>query len=132
MYVEIFEPDKKTGRMTVQDLAPAIASISLFAAVGWIVKLVLENRLRRLMIEKNLLGADLKLPAFESAPRDVGAWLRWGIVLVGFGCGLMLLEPFAGLSEAFRTGVVVLAIGLATVVAYAVSRRLDPTKPPAE
>ncbi len=107
-----------------------IATLGLFGGAGWIVKLTLDHRLRRLMIEKNLLGADAKFPAFQSSPRDVGAWLRWGIVLVGCGGGLMLLESFAALSEAFRTGVVVMAIGLASVVAFAASRWLDATKPP--
>lgn len=97
--------------------APVIATMALFGATIWIIKLVLDARTRNRLIEKGMVTADYKLPALSGG--DPLSWLRWGIVLTGAGVGVVLrtLVPEAASPE-LGLGVVVTTIGLSVLVAY--------------
>ncbi|MGQ9854844.1 MAG: hypothetical protein ACUVTG_15765 [Candidatus Oleimicrobiaceae bacterium] len=75
----------------MRDLTPIVVPVDFYASIVWIVKLVVENRTRRLAIEKGLGGPDLSCLLGEG-PAQVA--LRWAFVLIGVGLGLGGYAPW--------------------------------------
>lgn len=68
----------------MEGFVPTVALVA-FGSIVWMVKLVVENRTRRMVIEKGLVGPDREWLLGE-APARVA--LKWAFVLIGIGLGL--------------------------------------------
>jgi hypothetical protein len=99
--------------------------ITLFIAIAYAIKAVVDARVRRQMVESNGSGALVQsILEGEELRRRHGS-LRWGIVLVALAAGFAIVqvsgwtEPNAG-SFAVLLG----AVGLGNLAYYLASRRL--------
>ncbi|MDZ7270711.1 MAG: hypothetical protein ONB17_03760 [candidate division KSB1 bacterium] len=69
-------------------LVPMVVSVAFFASIAWIVKVLAENKTRRVAIEKGQTGEDVaRLFRSEAAASSA---LKWGLVLIGAGLGLVI------------------------------------------
>ncbi len=97
--------------------------ISLFLMVFGIVYLVVRRKERLAMIEK---GADASL--FQSR-KKVPAELKWGMLLVGIGIGILLGRIFAAYSclgeEASYFSMICLFGGLSLVIYHFLARYME-------
>ncbi|MCR4439635.1 MAG: hypothetical protein QHJ34_09700 [bacterium] len=104
-------------------LMPMVVVVAFFASVVWIVKVVADNKTRRMAIDKGLTGQDLaQLLRGEVAAASA---LKWALVLIAIGLGLIIgffLVPDDMQPEATLTSCVVLAGG-ALVVSYLLAKK---------
>ena len=66
-----------------------IPSVFLFALVA-IVKIVSDNKIRRRLIEKELVNENLKYLYAQQADYRLPSSLKWGFVLVGIGLAFII------------------------------------------
>ena len=105
--------------MTTEFLIP----ISLFAMIFGIVYIVVRRSERLTMIEK---GAD---PSIFERGSKTPASLKWGMLFVGIGVGILLGKIFAAYSclgeDASMFSMICLFGGLSLVIYHFVERSMD-------
>ena len=105
--------------MTTEFLIP----ISLFAMIFGIVYIVVRRKERLVMIEK---GAD---PAIFERGSKAPTSLKWGMLFVGIGAGILLGKIFAAYSclgeEASMFSMICLFGGLSLVIYHFVERSME-------
>ena len=97
--------------------------ISLFAMIFGIVYIIVRRKERLAMIEK---GAD---PSIFEGGRKSPASLKWGMLFVGIGVGILLGKIFATYSclgeEASMFSMICLFGGLSLVIYHFVERSME-------
>jgi hypothetical protein len=104
---------------------PTLVFVSFFVFVLGITKVLADNWTRRKLIEARV-SADVVRALFrtESDP-EMFAALKWGIVLVSLGAGLMVTQYLpARFEEPLAWGVVLVFGGVGLLAYYAVARAL--------
>lgn len=95
-----------------------------FLAFVWMVKIISDNRIRRLLIEKGKLDESAKfLYQYQALAHPLSS-VKWGLVLIGIGAALLLsqLFPYAFSDEAMF-GLISLFAGLGFLIYYFLSKK---------
>ncbi|MDZ7263999.1 MAG: hypothetical protein ONB16_05400 [candidate division KSB1 bacterium] len=104
-----------------EDLIPIVFFIMVVA----IVKIISDNKIRRLAIEKGLVDQNLRSMFEERFEARVPAALKWGFVLVGIGLAIVIGRMFPDyMTEQVTIGCIFLFAGLGLVAYYFVAKRL--------
>lgn len=78
-----------------------IIFLALFCLIGFIIKVVSDNKLRRRIIEKGEINANVKELFTHSKQQVKFRSLKWGIILVAVGLGLITGSVFRSQEVAF-------------------------------
>lgn len=101
-------------------LVPAI--FMFFTTV--IIKILSDNRIRRMLIEKNMLNQNIQYLFTNPFESQIPSSLKWGMVLVAIGLAV-LIGQFApeNLSEEITFSMMFILAGLALIIFYVVGSR---------
>jgi hypothetical protein len=111
--------------------AEFLVPLGFFAMVAYIVKLISDNRLRRKVLNSPASEemAEALLKQQWSAPRTRSA-LKWGLVFVSLGVGVLFVQVFAiGFESPLAYAILLLATGAALLGYYAIERDAEPEEP---
>ncbi len=109
-----------------------LVPIVLFIVMGWVVKSLSDNHIRKLLIEKNIDSESVKLLYGDKLEKYVPSAMKWGMVLVAVGLAiiigkLMVLIPGLAISrhddETFIFALMFIMGGLALIIYYAMATR---------
>lgn len=101
------------------ELVPVVLFIMMFGVIGYITRVLSDNRVRRELIG-NEVGSDVIQKLFlENRAEDFNSNLKWGIVSVSLGAALAIIQ-FTGLGsdEPLTFGIAFIAGGLALLCYY--------------
>ncbi len=100
-----------------------IAPVIFFSLVA-IVKIISDNRLRRILIERGKLDENIKFIFQNRAELNPLSSVKWGLVLIGIGLALLLgqLFPYTFADEAIL-GLMFLFAGIGFLVYYALMKK---------
>ncbi|HPG39891.1 MAG TPA: hypothetical protein PLP19_11505 [bacterium] len=109
-----------------------LVPITLFIVMGWIIKVLSDNHIRKLLIEKNIDSDSVKLLYSDKLEKYVPSAMKWGMVLVAIGLAiflgkLMVLIPGFDSSrhdeEVFIFAMMFIMGGLALIIYYAMATK---------
>lgn len=98
--------------------------IVMLIVIPLIVKLLSDNKTRRKLIDKGMVGENVKY-LFPDKPKEyVGASLKWGMVLIGIGLAVFVgqMAP-SNLVEEVTIGAMFIFGGLALVLYYVIASK---------
>ena len=102
-----------------------IATAVIFFAVIWMVKILSDNRIRRLLIEKDMVSEKAKF-LYQREYANVPGALKWGFVCVGIGLAFLVGQL---VHEHVRAEITAAAIfmlaGLGLILYYFSARAID-------
>ncbi len=103
------------------DLVP----VTFFLVVAYVIKILSDNKIRRLAIEKGLLNENIKYLFGGHFEGRVPTSLKWGFVLIGIGLAIFLgqMVPLRNAEEVTIGGLFFFA-GIGLVVYYFVAKRI--------
>lgn len=106
------------------ELVPIIIVPAIFFSVVAMIKIISDNMVRRKLIEKGLVNADVKYLFATSANGAPGS-LKWGLVLIAVGGAILIgqLAPYS-ISEEVTISAMLIMAGLALIVYYFIASRL--------
>ncbi len=99
----------------------AIVPVALFFIVAYIIKIISDNRVRRLLIEKGQVEENVK-DVLQAPPSHRQNSLKWGLVILTIGVALMATS---GLDDDMRFGAILIAAGISLVIYYFLANRLS-------
>ncbi|MBN2088591.1 hypothetical protein JW964_03215 [candidate division KSB1 bacterium] len=102
-----------------------IIPIGIFMVLAYIVKILSDNRLRRLLIDKGQVNESVKYLFMDREYKNVPSSLKWGMVLIGIGVAILIgqLVPRHMMEEVTFGGMFLLA-GLGLVLYYFIANKL--------
>lgn len=102
--------------------------IAFFYMVVLIVKYVIDNKTRRMLIEKGMVDEKVKY-LFKNGTQPLSS-MKWGMVLVGIGLALLIGQIFRyDISEQATIGMMFLFAGIGFIIYYfMVKNRIDDTE----
>ena len=105
----------------MEDIVP----LTLFIVIAVIIKILSDNRIRRLAIEKGVVNEDMKFLYYDRFEGKVPSSLKWGFVLIGIGLALFIGQfvPY-DMTEEITIGGMFFLAGVGLVVYYFVANRI--------
>lgn len=102
-----------------------IVPIGIFMVFAYVVKVLSDNRLRRMLIEKGQVNESVKYLFLGQVDKNVPNALKWGMVLIGIGVAILVgqLVPHYMMEEVTFGGMFLLA-GLGLVLYYFIANKL--------
>ncbi len=102
---------------------PVIVVPAIFFSVVAMIKVISDNMVRRKLIEKGLVNADVKY-LFASSANGAPGSLKWGMVLIAVGTAILIgqLAPYS-ISEEITISAMLIMAGLALIVYYFIASR---------
>ncbi|HEX9970481.1 MAG TPA: DUF6249 domain-containing protein [bacterium] len=99
--------------------------IVIFIVIAVIVKVLSDNRVRRLAIEKGIVNEDMKFLYSDRFEGKVPSSLKWGFVLIGIGLALFIgqMAP-SSITEEITVGGMFFFAGVGLVIYYFVANRI--------
>ncbi len=95
-----------------------------FGSLVIIIKLLINGRIWKKLIENNMLRDNIHLPDLSTMEFDKLSWLKWGIVIIAFSLSLILINILPiEFSEGIKIGITGFFIGIAFIVSYYVSNK---------
>ena len=104
--------------MMMEELIPMV----LFLTVGWIVKIVSDNKTRRLLIDKGEVNENAKF-IFDRPQSQIAASMKWGFVLIGVGLALLISTMTYSITEEGTFGLMFLFAGVGLLVFYFIAKQ---------
>lgn len=93
--------------------------IAFFIMVVVIIKIISDNKIRRLAIEKGLVDQNLRSLFEARFDAQIPAALKWGFVLVGIGLAIVIGRMFPDeMTEQVTIGCMFLFAGLGLIIYY--------------
>ena len=102
-----------------------LVPLIIFGFIGYIVKVISDNRIRRLLIDKGEINENLKYLYSDKLAFATPGSLKWGMVLIALGLSFLMSEIFSFLDD--ETGMfasMFIMGGLALVVYYFIATRM--------
>jgi hypothetical protein len=98
--------------------------ISLFLVIGYIIRVISDNRVRHRLIEKGQVDDSIKNVFTENAEFKSLQSMKWGMVLIALGLALIIGQfmPY-GIREEISVAGMFLFAGIALLIYYSVARR---------
>ena len=106
------------------ELVPITLFIAFFGSIAYIAKVIGDTRIRRKVLEARVSAevADAILNQGWKEPSTLSA-LKWGLVIVALGAGLLLVDVFGiGFESPLAYAVLLLATGTALLGYYVIER----------
>ena len=106
------------------ELVPITLFIAFFGSIAYIAKVIGDTRIRRKVLEARVSAevADAILNQGWKEPSTLSA-LKWGLVIVALGAGLLLVDVFGiGFESPLAYAVLLLATGTALLGYYLIER----------
>jgi len=102
-----------------------LVPLTFFLMVAYIIKILSDNKIRRLAIEKGLLNENMKYLYYDRFEGKVPASLKWGFVLLGIGLAIFVgqMAP-TGNTEEVTIGGMFLFAGLGLIIYYFVAKQI--------
>jgi hypothetical protein len=99
--------------------------ITLFVVIGAIVKMIIDGRTRRHLIDKGILEASTQKILATEMEMSIFSNLKWGLVMVAVGAVVLIarIADVYWLEREGVFGVVLIAIGTAFLVYYPMAKR---------
>ena len=95
----------------------SVIPITLFIIIGLVIKWGMDNKTRRLLIEKGMVDEKLKY-LFTEPPQSLSS-MKWGMVLIGIGLALFVGQMFrSDLTDEATMGLMFLFAGLGFIIYY--------------
>ena len=105
--------------------SPVLVFISFFAFILGTTKVLSDNWTKRKLIEARVSEDIIRALFRKESDPEMFAALKWGIVLVSLGLGLIVSQQLhASFQEPLAWGVVLVFGGVGLLVYYAVARAL--------
>ncbi|MEJ2634317.1 MAG: hypothetical protein P8184_03370 [Calditrichia bacterium] len=102
-----------------------IIPVTLFLVIGWIIKVLSDNRLRQRLIEKGEIDENIKQLVVGTGHAQLSS-LKWGLVLIGLGLALFIGEMFPqDINEGVTVGGMFLFAGIGFLVYYFVAKNVN-------
>ncbi len=97
--------------------------IVMFIVVAVIVKITSDNRIKRILIEKDMVNENIKYLTGDIIEKYVSPSLKWGIVLTAIGGALLLARLVPALDdEETIVAMMLIGGGLALIFYYALAK----------
>jgi hypothetical protein len=110
----------------MEDLTPMIGMAIFFGATAYIVRIILDHRIRRRLIDSGQIDEKVKYLYFQEQ-KPVAQPLssvRWGLVLIALGLAVLLGQQFSEeVREEMTLSMMFLLAGIAFLVYYFLARR---------
>ncbi len=105
----------------VEDLIP----LSIFFVIAYVVKLLSDNKIRRLAIEKGMVNEEIKNLYTDRFEGKIPASLKCGFVLIGIGLSVFIgqIVP-SDMTEEITVGGMFLFADLGLIIYYFVANRI--------
>ncbi len=105
----------------VDELIP----VAICFVIAYIVKVISDNKIRRLAIEKGMVKEDMKYLYFDRFEGKIPSSLKWGFVLIGIGLALFVgrIVPY-DMTEQVTIGGMFFFAGAGLVIYYFVANRI--------
>lgn len=98
-----------------------LVPIAFFFTVAAIIKWAMDNKTRRLLIEKGMVDEKLKY-LFSEPPQSLSS-IKWGLVLIGIGLALMIGQIFRyEISNEVTVALMFLFAGVGFIVYYFIAK----------
>lgn len=99
--------------------------MTIFFVIAYVVKIISDNKIRKLAIEKGMVSEDMKFLYSDQYEGKVPASLKWGFVLIGIGLALFIgqMAPSA-ITEEITVGGMFFFAGVGLVIYYFVANRI--------
>jgi len=101
-----------------------IVPLTIFVVIAVIIKILSDNKVRRLAIEKGMVNEDIKYLYFDRFEGKVPSSLKWGFVLIGIGLAILLGRFAFDSSEEFMFGAMFFFAGIGLVIYYFVANKI--------
>lgn len=108
-------------------LKDILVPIVIFGSMIYGIKIWLDYRIRRLLIEKGQVDEKVKFLYEKSASTPVAGSLKWGMVLVAVGLAIFLAPMMAADHEEYTFGLMALFGGIAMVGYHVLALRMSKT-----
>jgi hypothetical protein len=99
--------------------------ISFFVSLTFMVKFIVDNRARKLMIEKGAKAENIQQAFADHGKTQALASMKWGMVLTAVGIAIFLGRMFSPFDFEENTIALMLLLGgLALILYYAIAARI--------
>ncbi len=105
-------------------LKDVLVPIVIFGSMIYGIKIWLDYRIRRLLVEKGQVDEKVKFLYHKSADTPVAGSLKWGMVLVAIGLAVFLAPMMASDHEEYTLGLMALFGGIALVAYHVLALRM--------
>ena len=115
------------------ELVPITLFIAFFGSIAYIAKVIGDTRIRRKALESHVSDevAEAVVNREWTEP-SVRSALKWGLVIVALGVGILLVDLFSiGFESPVAYAILLLATGTALLGYYLIERGADDLAPPA-
>lgn len=111
------------GISTMDALIPIVTFMSMFGVIGYVTRIISDNRVRREMVSNQVSEAIIQKLFLENRAEDFNSNLKWGIVSVALGIALAIIQVTELTSEEPLTfGLGFLAAGFGLLAYYGLKR----------
>ncbi|MFQ5638067.1 MAG: DUF6249 domain-containing protein [bacterium] len=106
-------------------MVAAIIVAIVFISLVTVIKMFLDNAVKKRLIEKGMVDENVKYLHAMSFQNQVPSSLKWGIVLIAIGSAVLFgqLAPYSMQEEVTASGMLIMA-GLALIAYYFIANRL--------
>lgn len=106
--------------------ADFIIPVTFFGVIAYIVKVVSDNRIRRLLIEKGEINENLKYLFADRVAAAVPTSLKWGMVFIAVGLAFLFSQVlnFGWDNDTALIAMIFLFGGAALVIYYFIAGRM--------
>jgi len=99
-----------------------LVPVAFFLLVGWIVKTISDNKVRKQALSNGNLKESMKYLWEKSYANRPLQNIKWAIILVGLGLVILVAHIFA-LAEAVAIGMAAIVIAVALFVYYKMEKQ---------
>jgi len=108
------------------DFAPVFAILFFLGAVIITIRILVQWRVWKRLIDKNMVNENMDLPSLSTFQYNNVSWLKWGIVITAFGMAIVLnsllpIDDYEGL----QFGITGIFIGVAFIISYYISGSIE-------
>ncbi|MBN1482232.1 hypothetical protein EH223_08240 [candidate division KSB1 bacterium] len=106
--------------------ADFVIPVTLFVVIAYIVKVVSDNRMRRLLVEKGEINENLKYLFADRLSHAVPSSLKWGMVLIAVGLAFLFSQvlDLGWHDETALFAMIFIFGGAALVIYYFIASRM--------
>ena len=99
--------------------------IASFIAIAFIIKIISDNRTRRVAIEKGMLNENLKYLYYDRFEHHLPSALKWGIILIAVGSAIFVGRMFPyDIMEEVTIGTMLIFAGCGLILYYYIANRM--------
>jgi len=109
-----------------------LVPIVLFIVIGWIIKVLSDNRTKNMLIQKELVNENVKFLYEDRLDKYVPSSLKWGMVLIALGLAIFIGKILAELpgimmrshdEETIIFALMFIFGGLALIIYYSIASK---------